>query len=144
MNSGTIRPKTPEQIEAMAASGRVLAGALDQVEAATRPGVTTGDLDALAETYIRDHGGIPSFKGVPAAEAHISPFPGAICASVNDAIVHGIPGSAVLREGDIIGLDCGVILDGWHSDSARTLAVGEIGPDASRLLDVTRAALAEA
>lgn len=144
MNSGTIRPKTPEQIEAMAASGRVLAGALDQVEAAIRPGVTTGDLDTLAETYIRDHGGIPSFKGVPAAEAHISPFPGAICASVNDAIVHGIPGSAVLREGDIIGLDCGVILDGWHSDSARTLAVGEIGPDASRLLDVTRAALAEA
>ncbi len=144
MMSGSIKPKTPGQIEAMAASGRVLAGALDEIEAAVQPGVSTGELDAIAKTYIRDHGGIPSFLGVPAADSDIKPFPGAICASINDAIVHGIPGSAVLHEGDIIGLDCGVILDGWHSDSARTLAVGEVGPDASRLLDVTRAALAEA
>lgn len=144
MMSGSIKPKTPEQVEAMAASGRVLAGALDEIEAAVRPGVTTGELDAIAESFIRDHNGIPSFLGVPAADPGVEPFPGAICASINDAIVHGIPGSAVLREGDIISLDCGVILDGWHSDSARTLAVGEIDPDASRLLDVTRAALAEA
>lgn len=144
MMSGSIKPKTPEQVEAMAASGRVLAGALEEIEAAVWPGVTTGELDAIAESYIRDHGGIPSFLGVPAADPGAKPFPGAICASVNDAIVHGIPGSAVLREGDIIGVDCGVILDGWHSDSARTLAVGEIDPDASRLLDVTRTALAEA
>ena len=144
MMSGSIRPKTPEQIEAMAASGRVLAGALDEIEAAVKPGVTTGELNTIAQTYIRDHRGIPSFLGVPAADPAVEPFPGAICASINDAIVHGIPGSAVLREGDIIGLDCGVILDGWHSDSARTLAVGEIDPDASRLLDVTRAALAVA
>ena len=144
MMSGSIKPKTPEQIEAMAASGRVLAGALNEVEAVVRPGITTGELNTIAETYIRDHGGTPSFLGVPAADPGIEPFSGAICASINDAIVHGIPGSAVLREGDIIGLDCGVILDGWHSDSARTLAVGEISPDASRLLDVTRAALAEA
>ncbi|MCY3749434.1 MAG: type I methionyl aminopeptidase [Chloroflexi bacterium] len=142
--SGSIKPKTPAQIEAMAASGRVLAGALDEIEAAVRPGVTTGELNTVAESFIRDHGGIPSFLGVPAAEPGVRPFPGAICASINDAIVHGIPGSAELREGDIISLDCGVILDGWHSDSARTLAVGEIDPDASRLLDVTRAALAEA
>ncbi len=144
MMSGSIKPKTPEQVEAMFASGRVLAGALDEIEVAVRPGVTTGDLNAIAETYIRDHGGIPSFLGVPAADPGIKPFPGSICASINDVIVHGIPGSAMLLEGDIIGLDCGVILDGWHSDSARTLAVGEIDPDASRLLDVTRAALAEA
>ena len=144
MKSGSIQPKTAEQIEAMAASGRVLAGALNEIESTVKPGVTTGELNEIAETYIRDHGGIPSFLGVPAADPGVQPFPGAICASVNDAIVHGIPGSAVLQEGDIIGLDCGVILDGWHSDSARTLAVGEIGPDASRLLDVTRAALAEA
>ena len=144
MMSGSIKPKTPAQIEAMAASGRVLAGALDEIEAAVRPGVTTGELNTVAESFIRDHGGIPSFLGVPAAEPGVRPFPGAICASINDAIVHGIPGSAELREGDIISLDCGVILDGWHSDSARTLAVGEIDPDASRLLDVTRAALAEA
>ncbi|MCZ0952396.1 MAG: type I methionyl aminopeptidase [Rhodospirillaceae bacterium] len=142
--SGSIKPKTPEQVEAMAASGRVLAGALDEIEAEVCPGVTTGELDAIAESFIRDHSGIPSFLGVPAADPGVEPFPGAICASINDAIVHGIPGSAVLREGDIISLDCGVILDGWHSDSARTLAVGEIDPDASRLLDVTRAALAEA
>ena len=144
MMSGSIKPKTPEQVEAMAASGRVLAGALDEIEAEVCPGVTTGELDAIAESFIRDHSGIPSFLGVPAADPGVEPFPGAICASINDAIVHGIPGSAVLREGDIISLDCGVILDGWHSDSARTLAVGEIDPDASRLLDVTRAALAEA
>ncbi|MYD93037.1 MAG: type I methionyl aminopeptidase [Chloroflexi bacterium] len=144
MMSGSIKPKTPEQVEAMAASGRVLAGALDKIEVAVSPGVTTGELDAIAESFIRDHGGIPSFQGVRAADPGVKPFPGAICASINDAIVHGIPGSAVLREGDIISLDCGVILDGWHSDSARTLAVGEIDPDASRLLDVTRAALAEA
>jgi methionyl aminopeptidase len=144
MMSGSIKPKTAEQIEAMAASGRVLAGALAEVESSVQPGVTTGALNEIAETFIRDHGGIPSFLGVPAAEPGIPAFPGAICASINDAIVHGIPGSAELREGDIIGLDCGVILDGWHSDSARTLAVGEIDPDASRLLDVTRAALAEA
>ena len=144
MMSGSIRPKTREQVDAMAASGRVLAGALNEIEAAVCPGVTTGELDAMAESFIRDHGGIPSFQGVPAADPGVKPFPGAICASINDAIVHGIPGSAVLREGDIISLDCGVILDGWHSDSARTLAVGEIDPDASRLLDVTRAALAEA
>jgi methionyl aminopeptidase len=144
MMSSSIKPKTAEQVEAMAASGRILAGALDEIEAAVGPGVTTGELDAMAESFIRDHGGIPSFLGVPAADSGVKPFPGAICASVNDAIVHGIPGSAVLREGDIISLDCGVILDGWHSDSARTLAVGEIDPDASRLLDVTRAALAEA
>ena len=144
MNSGTIKPKTAEQIEAMVASGRVLAGALNEIEVTVKPGVTTGELNEIAETYIRDHGGIPSFLGVPAADPGVKPFPGAICASVNDAIVHGIPGSAELQEGDIIGLDCGVILDGWHSDSARTLAVGEIGPDASRLLDVTRAALDEA
>ena len=144
MMSNSVKPKSPEQIEAMAASGRVLAGALDSIEAAVAPGITTGKLNSIAETYIRDHGGIPSFLGVPAADPGVQPFPGAICASINDAIVHGIPGSAVLREGDIIGLDCGVILDGWHSDSARTLAVGEIDPDASRLLDVTRAALAEA
>lgn len=144
MMSGSIKPKTPDQIDAMAAAGRILAGALDEIETAVRPGVTTGELNTIAESYIHDHGGIPSFLGVPAADPSVQPFPGAICASINDAIVHGIPGSAVLREGDIIGLDCGVILDGWHSDSARTLAVGEIGPDASRLLDVTRAALAEA
>ena len=144
MMSGSIKPKTPEQVEAMAASGRVLAGALDEIEAEVQPGVTTGALNGIAETYIRDHGGVPSFLGVPGAAPGVKPFPGAICASLNDAIVHGIPGGAVLQEGDIIGLDCGVILDGWHSDSARTLAVGEIDPDASRLLDVTRAALAEA
>lgn len=144
MMSNSIKTKTPEQIEAMAASGSVLAGALDEIEAAVQPGVTTGELNSIAVAYIRDHGGTPSFLGVPAADPGIQPFPGAICASINDAIVHGIPGSAVLREGDIIGLDCGVILEGWHSDSARTLAVGEIDPEASRLLDVTRAALAEA
>ena len=91
MNSGTIKPKTAEQIEAMAASGRVLAGALNEIEVTVKPGVTTGELNEIAETYIRDHGGIPSFLGVPAADPGVKPFPGAICASVNDANCAWIP-----------------------------------------------------
>ncbi len=142
--SGKAELKTPEQLEAMRASGRVLAGALDAVEAAVAPGVRTSELDAIAQEYIRDHGGIPSFLGVPAAAAGVEPFPGAICASVNDVIVHGIPGGEVLTVGDIIGIDCGVILDGWHSDSARTLAVADVSPETFRLLQVTQAALGAA
>ena len=139
--SGSICPKSDEDIERMRASGRVLAGALAQIERMVEPGVTTAELDSIAETYIRDHGGTPSFLGVPSGNPEIGPFPGSICASINDVIVHGIPGSAALAEGDIIGIDCGVVFDGWHSDSARTLAVGGVSDDARRLIDVTRKSL---
>lgn len=141
MNVGSVNLKTPEQIEGMRASGRLLARALALVEEAVAPGVTTDELNTVADEYIRDHGGTPSFLGVPAAAPGIAPFPGSICASTNDVIVHGIPSGKALREGDIIGVDCGVILDGWHSDSAVTVAVGEVDDEAKRLIAVTRNAL---
>ncbi len=141
MTAGDVMIKTPEAIEGMRASGTVLASALTLVLDAVEPGVTTEDLNAIADEYIRDHRGIPSFLGVPAGSPGVPPFPGSICASANDIIVHGIPGGTALQEGDIIGLDCGVILDGWHSDSAVTVAVGEVDDQADRLIATTRGAL---
>jgi len=126
-----ITLKTREQIERMRKAGRVTAGALDAVSRAIRVGVTTKELDAIAEDYIRSHGGIPSFKGY-------NGFPGSICASVNEEVVHGIPSDRKLKEGDIIGVDTGVILVGWQGDSARTFAVGKISDEAQHLIDVTQ------
>ena len=126
-----ITLKTREQIERMRKAGRVTAGALDAVSRAVRVGVTTKELDAIAEDYIRSHGGIPSFKGY-------NGFPGSICASVNEEVVHGIPSNRKLKEGDIIGVDTGVILDGWQGDSARTFMVGKVSDEAKHLIDVTQ------
>ena len=131
-----IEIKTPEQIDLMRVAGRLVGETLELLREATRPGVTTLELDTLAETHIRDHGGIPSFKGY----SH-PPFPATICASVNDEVVHGIPGAYALREGDVLALDVGVILDGWVSDAARTHAVGEVSRIGRRLIDVTRTSL---
>ena len=119
----------------MAASGAVLAECLDLLEAAVAPGVTTGELDAMAEEFITSRGGVPSFKGYHG-------FPGTICPSVNDEVVHAIPGPLALAEGDIISIDCGVTLDGWVSDSARTIPVGEVSGVATSLMDATRRSLA--
>jgi methionyl aminopeptidase len=135
------RAKSLDELNAMRASGRILAGALAEVKALLEPGITTLELDRVADSYIKDHAGIPSFLGVPSGAEGVGPFPATICASINDEIVHGIPSSAVLEEGDIISVDCGVILDGWHSDSARTFAIGELSSKTERLLDVTRKAL---
>ena len=101
-----------------------------------KPGVTTLYLDKIAESFIRDNRAIPAFKGYGG-------FPNTLCTSVNDEVVHGIPSDYVLREGDIISVDCGVILDGWYGDSAYTFAVGEIKEEVKRLLDYTRASLEE-
>jgi methionyl aminopeptidase len=101
-----------------------------------RPGVATGDLDRLAVDHIRSHGGVPSFLGY----GH-PPFPATICASVNDEVVHGIPGSRVLVEGDVISIDCGAIVEGWHGDAAGTVAVGEVSAAVQKLLDVTEESL---
>jgi methionyl aminopeptidase len=131
-----IEIKTPEQIERMRAAGLVVGGALELLREAARPGVTTGELDALAEDHIRSHGAVPSFKGY--AEP---PFPASICASVNDEIVHGIPGDRRLAEGDIVSIDCGAIVDGWHGDAATTVAVGTVEPEALELMRVTEASL---
>jgi methionyl aminopeptidase len=126
-----IQYKTDAQIAKMRAAGLVVGRTLALLTQAVVPGMTTGELDAMAESYIRSEGAVPSFKGY-------HDYPATICASVNDQIVHGIPSMReVLREGDIISLDCGAILDGWHGDSAVTLAVGEIDPELQRLIDVT-------
>lgn len=125
-----VKLKSPAQIEAMREAGRVSALALRRVGEAVEPGITTAELDAIAERVIRAEGGIPAFKGYGG-------FPGSICASVNDQIVHGIPSRRVkLREGDIISIDTGAIVDGWVGDNAWTYPVGEVAPEVARLLAV--------
>ena len=127
-----VEIKTPEQIEKMRVAGLLVGETLELLRGAVRPGITTGELDALAEENIRAGGGIPSFKGYG-----VPPFPASICASVNDQVVHGIPGDRALVDGDVISIDCGAIVDGWHGDAAITVAVGEVPDEVQRLLDVT-------
>jgi methionyl aminopeptidase len=132
-----IHLKSPSEVAKMRDAGLVVAAALDAVRAAIAPGVTTHDLDELAETTIREAGAIPSFKGYQ-PHPSVPPFPGSICASVNDEIVHGIPHpDRRLAEGDNISIDCGAILEGWHSDSAVTVTVGEPSVEDAALLEVT-------
>jgi methionyl aminopeptidase len=126
-----IQVKTAHEIELMRASGLVTAGAIAAVRAAVAPGISTGELDAVAEDYIRSHGAVPNFLGYHG-------FTGTICASINDEIVHGIPSrDRKLAKGDNISIDCGAILQGWHSDSAVTVTVGEPSAQDAALLDVT-------
>lgn len=128
--------KTPAQIDKMRVAGLLVGETLELLRAAARPGATTGELDALAEANIRDHGGIPSFKGY----SH-PPFPATICASVNDEVVHGIPGPRSLADGDVVSIDCGAIVDGWHGDAAITVAIGDVTPEITELMRVTEDAL---
>jgi methionyl aminopeptidase len=132
--------KSKREIELMRESGRLLAGVLDRVCEIAAPGVTTGDLNAEAERLIADAGADPLFKGVVNPAARF-PFPAALCTSVNEEVVHGVPGKRKLRAGDVISIDCGVRLRGYCSDCARTLAIGKIEEDARRLLEVTRESL---
>jgi methionyl aminopeptidase len=129
-----IIKKTPAEIDKMAAAGEILVQTLALLERKIRPGVSTGELDAAAERFIRSHGATPTFKGYRG-------FPGSICASPNTMVVHGIPGRYRLQRGDIISVDVGVTLDGWVADAARTFAVGEIDVGAENLLQATRQAL---
>jgi len=130
-----IQMKTPEQIEKMRSAGLVVAAALAAVRAAVVPGATTADLDTVAESVIRDAGAVPSFKGYHG-------FPASICSSVNEQIVHAIPSSdQVLRDGDLISVDCGAILDGWHGDAAITVGVGEVRPELLRMAKVAEDAM---
>jgi methionine aminopeptidase, type I len=134
-NKHGIQIKTPEQVEKMRAAGLVVGRTLDLLRRSVEPGITPADLDVIAEKAIRDEGAIPSFKGYQG-------FPATICASVNDEVVHGIPTNRrALREGDVISIDCGAILDGWHGDSALTVPVGEIEPRLAELLRVTEEAM---
>ncbi len=129
--------KSKSEIEKMKQAGVVTYGALCAVRDGIRPGVTTKELDKIAEDYITAHGCIPSFKGYGG-------FPGSVCASVNDEIIHGIPGSRVLQEGDIISIDVGACYKGYHSDACRTFPVGKISEEAKRLIEVTRQSFFEA
>lgn len=127
-----IEIKTPEQIDKMRAAGLLVGETLELLRTSVRAGVTTGELDRIAEQNIRAGGGTPSFLGY----GH-PPFPASICASVNDQVVHGIPGERVLVDGDVISIDCGAIIDGWHGDAAITVAVGETRPEVLELMRVT-------
>ena len=124
--------KSPREIELMREAGRILAKTHEELAKNLRPGMSTWDIDHMGEKIIRSYGCIPSFK-------NYNGYPASICVSVNDEVVHGIPSKKrILREGDIVSLDAGLIYKGYHSDAARTHAVGEISPEAQKLIDVTR------
>jgi methionyl aminopeptidase len=126
--------KTPEQVEKMAAAGEILVRCLKMLERKARPGVTTGELDLAAERFIRSQDATPAFKGYRG-------FPASICSSPNSMVVHGIPGPYELQRGDVLSIDVGVVKDGWVADAAMTVPVGEVSPEARKLLDVTQASL---
>ncbi|OYO13366.1 type I methionyl aminopeptidase [Enemella evansiae] len=136
-----VELKTPEQLKLMRRAGLVVARALSATVSEVRPGITTGELDAIAAEVIASAGATPSFLDYGAGADGSGGFPGVVCLSVNEEIVHGIPGQRVLAEGDLISIDCGAIVDGWHGDSARTVAVGETSAEYARLSEVTRGAL---
>ena len=129
-----ISLKTKEEVELLRENNLLVSATLAEVAKHVRPGVTTNELDRVAEEFIRSHGAVPGFLGY-------NGFPKTLCVGVNETVVHGIPSDYVLREGDIVSVDCGTILKGFYGDSAYTFAVGEIHPDTQRLLDVTKEAL---
>jgi methionyl aminopeptidase len=129
-----IVKKSPAEIDKMAEAGAILVRTMDLLAGKIRPGVTTAELDAAAEKFIRSQGATPAFKGYRG-------FPGSICASPNHMVVHGIPGKFKLKKGDILSVDIGVVLDGWVADAARTFPVGDVSPVARKLLEVTEGSL---
>ena len=126
--------KTGRELEAMRKAGRIVALALAELEKAVQPGITLKELDQIAESFILQQGAKPAFKGLYG-------FPATICASVNEEVVHGIPGNRQLKEGDIIGVDIGSWIDGYYGDMARTIPVGKVNPEAEKLIKVTEQAL---
>jgi len=137
-----ITLKTPQETAKMHQAGRVVAEMLAACRAAVRPGVTTGELDRIAADVLKRHGASSNFKGygVPV----LPPFPGVICTSVNEQVVHGIPGKRRLKEGEILSIDAGAIVEGWHADAAVTVPVGEVSAQAAKLIAVTDEALRRA
>jgi methionyl aminopeptidase len=129
-----VEIKTPDQIDGMRRAGLVVGETLELLRSSVRVGVTTGELDAIAEDNIRGSGATPSFKGYHG-------FPGSICTSVDNEVVHGIPGGRVLADGDIVSIDCGAIVDGWHGDAAITVPVGTVAPELLELIRVTEQAM---
>lgn len=129
-----VKPKTEEEIELLRENAIIVSKTLAEVGKKVAPGVTTLELNRVAETFIRDHGAIPSFLGFEG-------FPAALCISVNDVVVHGFPSDYVLKDGDIVSVDCGTLYKGYNGDSAYTFPVGEIDDRTARLLEVTKASL---
>jgi methionyl aminopeptidase len=123
--------KSHDEISLMKRAGRIVGETLLLLEKEVKPGVTTADLDKIAEEFITKHGAKPSFKGLYG-------FPSSLCISVNEQVIHGFPGAYVLKEGDIVSIDCGAFLDEFHGDAARTFPVGNISIDAQKLIDITR------
>ena len=132
--------KTEDEIELMRHANQLVAKTLAEVGRHIKPGVTTLQLDKVAEEFIRDHGAVPTFKGFP--NPYGGPFPGSICTSVNDVVVHGIPdATTVLKYGDVISVDCGTLLEGFNGDSCYTFCVGEVSDDVRQLLKTTKESL---
>ncbi|MBZ5739645.1 type I methionyl aminopeptidase [Nocardioides mangrovi] len=129
-----VEIKTPAQIDGMRKAGLVVGRTLELLRGSVRAGISTGELDAIAEDSIRSSGATPSFLGYQG-------FPASICASVNDEVVHGIPGGRVLADGDLVSIDCGAIVDGWHGDAAITVAVGAVPGELTELMRVTEEAM---
>jgi len=129
--------KSPKEIEYMRESGRIVALALAEMEKAIKPGITTRELDKIATDVLKQNGAIPSFKGQEGFEGS-KPYPATICASVNNQVIHGIPGDYALKEGDIISIDMGALKNGYHGDAARTFGVGKISEEAQKLIEVTK------
>jgi methionyl aminopeptidase len=129
-----IEIKNADQIDLMRRAGLVVGRTLEQVRGWIRPGMTTGELDAMAEEHIRDSGATPSFLGYHG-------FPASLCVSVNDQVVHGIPGPLMLNPGDVVSVDCGAIVEGWHGDAAITVVLGDSTPEVAQLLSTTEESL---
>lgn len=134
--------KTEEEIELLRKANLLVSSTLAEIAKVIRPGVTTKELDNLAEQFIRDHGAIPTFKGYP--NPYGSPFPASICTSVNQVVVHGIPDDTILQEGDIVSVDCGTQIDGFCGDSCYTFCVGEVNEETKKLLKTTKESLYKA
>ncbi len=133
--------KTKKEIDLIRESSKIVAEALQLMRSNIKPGITTLELDEIAEDYIRSNNAIPAFKGY--SQGGASGFPGSVCISVDDAVVHGIPGSNVLREGEIVSLDVGVLKNNYYGDAALSVAVGEVSAEKSKLLEVTEKSLYE-
>lgn len=134
--------KTEEEIELLRKANLLVSSTLAEIAKVIRPGVTTKELDNLAEQFIRDHGAIPTFKGYP--NPYGSPFPASICTSVNQVVVHGIPDDTILQDGDIVSVDCGTRIDGFCGDSCYTFCVGEVNEETKKLLKTTKESLYKA
>lgn len=131
--------KTEDEIELLRRANLLVSSTLAEIAKMIKPGVTTRQIDTLADTFIRDHGAIPTFKGFPSKDGQ--PFPASVCTSVNEQVVHGVPTDTPLKEGDIVSVDCGTLLDGYNGDSCYTFCVGEVPSEVKQLLKVTKESL---